>query len=134
MDIGKVAKISKLPASTIRFYEEKGLIKSIGRTGLRRDFSPNVIEKLSLISLGRYAGLSLDEIKPMIDSQGLDINRELLTSKADELDKKIKEMKVVRDTLNHAAACNAPNHMECPQFLRLLNIASKNRYRPKHQL
>ncbi len=56
MDIAEVAKASGLPASTLRFYEEKGLIKSYGRNGLRRLFSANVVERLALISLGRNAG------------------------------------------------------------------------------
>jgi len=56
MDIAKVAKASGLPASTLRFYEEKGLIKSSGRSGLRRLFNANVIERLTLIALGRNTG------------------------------------------------------------------------------
>ena len=36
MDITEVAKRSGVPASTLRFYEEKGLIASVGRRGLRR--------------------------------------------------------------------------------------------------
>jgi len=134
MDIGEVSTISRLPTSTLRFYEEKGLIESIGRHGLRRYFSPDVIDKLALISLGRNVGLSLDEIGEMLLPQGLQVDRELLVSKADELDKKIAKMTAVRDGLRHAAACKAPSHMECPKFLRLLNIAGKNRHRPKNQL
>ena len=53
LDIGEVVKLSGLPASTLRFYEEKGLIKSIGRHGLRRIFGVGVLDLLSLISLGR---------------------------------------------------------------------------------
>ncbi len=129
MDIAEVAKASGLPASTLRFYEEKGLIKSYGRNGLRRLFSANVIERLALISLGRNAGFSLDEIHEMFTPDGPVINRELLLAKAGELDRKIKEMTSMRDGLLHAAVCQAPNHFECPKFLRLLSIAGKNRLR-----
>src|SRR3546814_12001466 len=62
MDIAELAKQSGMPASTLRYYEEKGLIESIGRRGLRRLFGPEVLERLSLIALGRAAGFSLDEI------------------------------------------------------------------------
>ena len=65
MDIAEVAKSSGVPASTLRFYEEKGLIRSVGRQGLRRVFGPDVIERLALIALGRSAGFSLDEIAVM---------------------------------------------------------------------
>ena len=62
MEISQVAKKSGVSASTLRFYEEKGLITSIGRQGIRRVFSPNVLERLELIALGRAAGFSLEEI------------------------------------------------------------------------
>ena len=64
MDIGVVARRSGVPPSTLRFYEEKGLIASIGRHGLRRRFDPGVLERLALIALGRAAGFSLEEISP----------------------------------------------------------------------
>jgi len=134
MDIAKVAKASGLPASTLRFYEEKGLIQSSGRSGLRRLFNANVIERLTLIALGRNAGFSLDEIGEMFTPEGPDINRTLLLAKADELDIKIKELTAMRDGLRHAAACDAPNHFECPKFLRLLRVVGKNRFRPPNKL
>ena len=134
MDIAEVAKASGLPASTLRFYEEKGLIKSYGRNGLRRLFSATVVERLALISLGRNAGFSLEEIYEMFTPNGPVINRELLSVKASELDKKITELTAMRDGLRHAAVCQAPNHFECPKFLRLLSIAGKNRLRKPNRL
>ena len=43
LDISVVAKRSGVPASTLRFYEEKGLIASVGRRGLKRLFEPQVL-------------------------------------------------------------------------------------------
>ena len=134
MDIAEVSKASGLPASTLRFYEEKGIIQSNGRNGLRRLFSANVIERLALISLGRKVGFSLDEISEMFTPEGPDINRALLLAKADELDRKITELTAMRNGLRHAAACKAPSHFECPKFLRLLRVAGKNRSRKPSKL
>lgn len=130
MDIAEVAKASGLPASTLRYYEEKGLISSVGRSGLRRLFNPGVLERLALISLGRSAGFSLEEIAAMFTPAGPEIDRALLLAKADELERKIRELTAMRDGLRHAAACHAPSHFECPKFLRLLNIAGRKRGRP----
>lgn len=124
MDIAEVARASGLPASTLRFYEDKGLIHSYGRHGLRRLFDAGVLERLALISLGRSAGLSLDEIGGMLTPDGPAIDRALLVAKADELDAKIRDLTAMRDGLRHAAACKAPSHLECPKFLRLLRINS----------
>src|SRR5688572_7223587 len=70
MDIAEVAKRSGLPASALRFYEEKGLINSVGRQGLRRRFEPKVLDQLALVALGQAAGFTLDEIRSMFAPDG----------------------------------------------------------------
>ncbi|MFT3735082.1 MAG: helix-turn-helix domain-containing protein [Rhodocyclaceae bacterium] len=125
MDIAEVAKHSGVPASTLRYYEEKGLIRSVGRHGLRRVFAPTVLERLALIALGQASGFSLDEIARMFAADGQpDIDRQLLAAKADELDATIRKLSAMRDGLRHAARCPAPSHMECPTFRRLLGAAA----------
>ncbi len=124
MDIGEVAQRSGLRPSTLRFYEERRLIASIGRRGLRRQYDAKVLERLALISLGRSAGFSLDEIARMFAPDGRPrIDRRMLAAKADELDCTIRKLTALRDNLRHAAACPAPSHMECPTFRRLLKEA-----------
>lgn len=125
MDITEVARKTGVPASTIRFYEEKGLIRSIGRRGLRRLFEPAVLERMALIGLGRAAGFSLDEIGRMFAPNGRPcIDRKMLVAKADELDATIRKLTKMRDGLRHAAACSAPSHMECPSFQGLLRAVA----------
>ena len=124
MDITEVTRRSGIPASTLRFYEEKGLIGSIGRHGLRRLFDPGVVERLALIALGRSAGFTLDEIARLFGPNGRPrIDRKMLAAKADELDATIRKLSAMRKSLRHAAACPAPSHMECPVFRRLLRSA-----------
>jgi DNA-binding transcriptional MerR regulator len=128
LDIGEVAQRSGVPASTLRFYEDKGLIASIGRRGLRRQFDPRVLERLALIALGRSAGFSLEEIALMFAPDGRPrLDRRMLTAKAEELDQTIRELSAIRDGLRHAAACPAPSHMECPTFRRLLKAATSGK-------
>jgi DNA-binding transcriptional MerR regulator len=132
MDITEVARQSGVPASTLRFYEEKGLISSVGRRGLRRTFDPRVLERLALIALGSAAGFSLDEIARMFVPDGRPrIDREMLAAKAQELDRTIRKMSAMRDGLRHAAVCPAPSHMECPTFRRLLAAAASGAGRKK---
>jgi DNA-binding transcriptional MerR regulator len=125
MDIAEVAKQSGVPASALRYYEDKGLIASVGRQGLRRRFAPAVLDQLALIALGQAAGFSLDEIGAMFAPDGRpSIDRRLLAAKADELDATIKRLKAMSNGLRHAAACPAPSHAECPTFRRLLKAAA----------
>ena len=124
MDITEVVRRSGVPASTLRFYEEKGLIVSIGRRGLHRLFDPGVLERLALIAMGRAAGFSLDEIGLMFAPNGRPrINRRMLMVKAEELDTAILKLTETRDVLRHVAACPARSHMECLTFRRLLRAA-----------
>lgn len=125
IDIAEVAQLSGVRASTLRFYEEKGLIASHGRRGLRRLFDPGVLDRLALIALGRASGFSLDEIARMFAPDGRPrIDRKLLAAKADDLDRTIRRLNAMRDGLRHAAVCPAPSHMECPTFRRLLRVAA----------
>lgn len=131
LDIAEVARRSGTPASALRFYEEKGLIKSIGRRGLRRLFDPRVLEQLALIALGRAGGFSLDEIAAMFGPDGRPrIRRDRLAAKADDLDRLIRRLTAMRDGLRHAANCPAPSHMECPQFVRMVRLAGAGRLNP----
>lgn len=125
LDIAEVARQGGVPASTLRYYEEKGLIASIGRRGMRRVFDAGVLERLALIALGRAAGFSLDDIARMFSPQGQpNIDRQVLAAKADELDRTIRKLTAMRDGLRHAAVCPAPSHMECPTFQRILRAAA----------
>ena len=139
LDITEVVQRSGVAASTLRFYEQKGLIASVGRRGLHRVFAPGVLERLALIALGRASGFSLGEIASMFAPDGqLRIDRRLLTAKAEELDRTISKLSAMRDSLRRAAACPAPSHMECPNFRRHLQSAADRkpagtRHPPKRQ-
>jgi DNA-binding transcriptional MerR regulator len=124
MDISEVAKRSGVPASALRYYEEKGLIASVGRSGLKRTFAPDVVEQLSLIALGQAAGFSLDEIKGMFrGGRRASIDRHALEARACDIDSTIKRLQALSRGLHHAAVCPAPNHFECPTFRKLLRAA-----------
>jgi len=125
MDIAEVARRSGLPSSTLRYYEQKGLIDSVGREGLRRSFAPGVLNQLALIALGQAAGFSLDEIRAMFTADGEpSIDRQLLAAKADEIDRMAARLRAMSRGLRHAAACPAPSHAQCPTFQRLLKAAA----------
>ena len=125
MDIAEVARRSGVPASTLRYYEKKGLIASVGPQGERRRFMPGVLNQLALIALGQAGGLSLDEIRAMLSPQeGAKIDRQVLAAKADEIDATVRQLRAMSRGLRHAAQCPAPSHAECPTFQRLLKAAA----------
>lgn len=123
--IGEVARRSGVAASTLRYYEDKGLIRSVGRRGLSRVFRADVLDKLALIALAQSLMFSLDDIAPMVQGDGLtDLDRTRLLHKAAELDGLIGRLGAARDELRRAAACPAPRHADCPSFQNLLDTAA----------
>lgn len=121
LDIAEVAQLANVAPSALRFYEKKGLIHPTGRNGLRRQYGADVLNRLALIALGQTAGFTLDDIAAMFDRQGrLTLEPQRLLSRADEIDQTIRELKKVSEGLRHVAGCTAPNHMQCPQFLKIL--------------
>lgn len=125
MDISEVARRSGVPASTLRFYEKKGLIAATTQPGVRRRFRPDVLDQLALIALGQAGGLSLDEIQTMLAPDGTpQVDRKMLSAKADDIDATIKRLRAMSQGLRHAAECPADNHAQCPTFQRLLKAAA----------
>ena len=127
MDIGEVAERTGIAPSALRYYEEIGLIKSAMRHGLRRQFEPETILQLSLITLAKSAGFSLVEIADMFGKDGKpSLRRADLRKKADDLDRQIKQLAALSTMLRHIAGCPAPTHMECPKFRQLLGEAGRS--------
>jgi len=124
--ITEVSKRSGLPTSALRYYEEKGLIRSVGRQGITRVFKSNIIERLSLIALARHAGFTLEEIAAMFSPSGKPtIDRQQLLEKAELLEKKIRQFEVMRDGLKHVANCPEDNQLDCPKFQALISKAAR---------
>jgi len=122
MDIADVAKRTGVPASTLRYYEKKGLLKSLAGHGQRRQFAPDVADRLALIALGQAAGFSLDEVGAMLVD--LQVDRQMLIAKADELDARIRRLQAMSKGLRHAAQCPEEDHLACPKFQRLMKLSA----------
>lgn len=89
-------------------------------------FRANVLEQLSLIALGRYAGFSLEEIAGMFSPSGqVNIDREQLLQKAEALEQTILRLQAMRDGLRHVDHCPRPNQLECPKFQKLVRQAAQ---------
>lgn len=122
LDIREIADLSGVTPSALRFYEKKGLIKPIGRNGLRRQYHENVLTKLQLIALGQAAGFTLDEIATMFSTEGkMTIDREQLHQRAKEIDSTIRRLQLLSQGLKHAARCTEPEHTQCEEFKRIVS-------------
>ena len=70
MKIGELAKRTGLSASAIRFYESKGLLKSVSRqSNGYRDYPLDAAVILGIIVNAQHTGFTLDEIKAILPAQ-----------------------------------------------------------------
>lgn len=68
MKIGELSDSTGVPAKTIRFWESAGLVPEPDRTASGyRDYDPAVAERLSFIRRSQHAGLTLGQIRQVLE-------------------------------------------------------------------
>jgi len=110
IQIGDLAKRAGVTVDTVRFYERRRLLPSAARSGGGfRLFAPEAVEQIRFIKQAQELGFSLEEIKGLLATGGAEECRrvrDLLKTKIDDLDSKMKAMKEFRRTLTrHLSAC-----------------------------
>lgn len=104
--IGELAKISGVTTDTLRFYEKNGLIQPTGRSDSGyRIYSDNSLEQVKFILNSKRLGLSLDEIKELLDIR-LEATQHscaevkgITSAKLLLIDEKIEELTKIRNAL-----------------------------------
>lgn len=84
LSIGEVAKNTGLAVSTIRYYDEIGLIKAAGRVGGKRQFTHDVVARVLFIKRCQEVKFALEEIRVFVNGQRDDWQH-LIEDKLDEL-------------------------------------------------
>jgi DNA-binding transcriptional MerR regulator len=121
LDIADVSARSGLAASALRFYEREGLIQSAARSGLRRQYAPDVLRRLAAISLARLSAFSIAEIRLLFATDGRPEEwKPLAASKLEEIGSQIERLEFLRINLQHALACTSPNIWSCRYFQHAL--------------
>jgi DNA-binding transcriptional MerR regulator len=121
LDIGEVAARSGLAASALRFYEREQIIVSTDRKGLRRQFRPDVLTTLAVVTMCRQVGFTLEEIKALLATGGRPAWKAFTAAKRDELRAQSARLKAVADQLDHALGCPSRNVFDCEHFRAAFN-------------
>lgn len=121
IDIGDLADRTGLTPSAMRYYEKRGLITPAARHGLRRRYSPEVLDRLLVITTAQRAGFSLAEIGTLIDADTDDTAlRKQLAAHVTRLDDQISHLIATRDGLRHALRCPHRPLSSCPTFVSFI--------------
>ncbi|HMM96452.1 redox-sensitive transcriptional activator SoxR [Phycicoccus sp.] len=120
--IGEVAERSGVSVPTVRFYEEKGLIRSVRNGGNQRRFERHVLRRIAVVRAGQRFGLSLAEIGDAL--AGLPVDHpptkrdweRLSRTWHDALTARIEAMERVRDGLSSCIGCGCLSLRSCPVY------------------
>ncbi len=97
--IGELSKRSGLSRSTLLYYDRKGLLKPSGRTEANyRVYSKKDLSRLELILSYRETGISLEQIKQLLDSQ-TNQSITILEQRLDKLNHEIADLREQQNTI-----------------------------------
>ena len=117
--IGEIAAEAGIATSTIRYYERIGLLPEAERTSGQRRYHREVLKLLELIEVGQRAGLSLEEIRELLDAGSEPVSenlRELASRKLPAIEALIERAEAMRAWLKLAEACECNTVHECGLF------------------
>lgn len=120
MNIGDAAERSGLPAKTIRYYEDIGLLKPDRAGNGYRDYSTADLHRLRFLQRARSLGFSVEECRQLLSLYG-DTHREsadvkaIATAKLDDINRKIRELTGLKEMLRQLVdSCHGDHRPDCP--------------------
>jgi Cu(I)-responsive transcriptional regulator len=120
MNIGEVAERSGVPAKTIRYYEEIGLVRPLRSGNGYRDFATEEMHRLAFLGRARSLGFSLEECRTLLSLYG-DHERSssdvktIARSHLARIDRKVSELQALSRTLRDLVArCHGDDRPDCP--------------------
>ncbi|UWS00501.1 Cu(I)-responsive transcriptional regulator [Phaeobacter inhibens] len=120
MNIGDVASRSGLPAKTIRYYEDIGLIKPRRSDNGYRCFAETDLHKLAFLGRARALGFTIEDCRTLLalyedESRASADVKQLAQEHLDKINIKIADLEAMRDTLSELVTCCAgDNRPDCP--------------------
>jgi len=117
MTIGELAKRGGVRTSTLRYYEDEGLLRPAARVSGQRRYDESAVEALTVIRFCRGLGFSLDEIRTLLSeprsTRKRDQWRGLVDAKLAELDDAIARATAMKSILQTSRDCDCVDLEEC---------------------
>ena len=121
MTIGELAAASRLPATTIRYWEKIGVLPEPVRVGGQRRYSAGAVQRLALLRLAQACGFRLEEMRHLLHGYASGATpprrwQELARRKQQELDQQIARLKSMRRMVDRVSQCRCVDLAECGQI------------------
>jgi DNA-binding transcriptional MerR regulator len=119
LSIGELSERTGVPASTLRYYDELGLVRPAARASGRRRYAASAERDVSVIVFFREIGFSLAEIERFVAGEPAG-RPELIERKLAELAEQQRRLEVARVALEHGRRCPARDPMKCSRFWSII--------------
>ena len=133
MNIGDVADLSGLPAKTIRYYEDIGLVEPLRSANGYRSFRQSDVHKLAFLGRARALGFTIEDCRSLLklyadtDRASAEV-KQIAEEHLDRIDRKIADLTEMRATLSHLVdACAGDHRPDCPILADLAMEEDKTR-------
>lgn len=115
LTIGEVARAAGVAATTLRYYEQIGLVPAPARLGGQRRYDGSVLARLEVIRLCKSAGFALEEIQLLFadDAPGRPVSRALAEAKLAEIDARMASLARARAVIEWGMRCTCPSIDAC---------------------
>jgi DNA-binding transcriptional MerR regulator len=115
LTIGEVARETGVAATTLRYYEQIGLVPPAARVGGQRRYDESVLSRLEVIRLCKSAGFALEEIQLLFadDAPGRPVSRALAKAKLAEIDAQMESLARAREVIEWGMRCTCPSIDAC---------------------
>ena len=113
--ISEVARRADVAPTTLRYYEQVGLLEPPARISGQRRYDESVLARLEVIRLCKLAGFSLDDMVLLFsdDTPGRPASRALAEAKLAEIDSRIASLTRARHVIEWGMACTCPSINTC---------------------
>ena len=118
--VGDLAARFDLPTNVLRHWESVGLLAPVRDGGGRRRYESSDAVRVAVILRSKAAGMSLDQIRALLDAQSVG-RHSVLEAHIADLDRRMAEMIRSREMTAHALECRAHDITSCPNFRSTLD-------------
>jgi MerR family transcriptional regulator, copper efflux regulator len=132
MTIGELAGRFGLATHVLRFWEEEGLLEPATRVNGRRRYGADQAARVVLILRGKAVGLSLADIREMLDAPDRASRQDVLRRHRAELERRIAEAEVAKQMVEHALTCEYADFTRCPTFQHIAEGSCRFTGAPGH--
>jgi MerR family transcriptional regulator, copper efflux regulator len=133
MNIGDVSRLSGLPAKTIRYYEDIGLVDPVRNTNGYRSFRESDLHKLAFLGRARSLGFSIDDCRNLLAlyddrTRASSDVKAIAQEHLKRIDQKLEELSAMHATLSHLVEeCAGDHRPDCPILADLSAIQQKEK-------